>query len=149
MTAGNPNFTRKNGKAMKYELDESLPHCLECGDLLPYGRPDRKYCSIACKNKHHNREARQWRSRYTRTIGILQKNHEILRNLIQVGIRAISKSELVQLGYQPDFVTSSCRLGKKTVCHCFDIVFCETENRLTGLDMEKAPWLPEKEDWGP
>ena len=142
-------FTRKNGKAMKYPLDDPEPHCLECGDLLPYGRPDRKYCSVSCKNKHHNREARQWRSRYARTIGVLQKNHEILRNLIQIGIRSISKSELVQLGYQPDYVTSCCRVGKKTVCRCFDVVFWETENRLSGLDMEKAPWLPEKGDWEP
>jgi predicted nucleic acid-binding Zn ribbon protein len=128
---------------MKSVLDDSVPHCLECGDILPYGRKDRKFCSAACKNRYHNREARHWRFRYARTIGILQKNHEILRHLIQLGIRAIPKAELNQLGYQPDFVTSFCRVGRRTVCRCFDIVFCDTENRLTQLGMETTPRLPE------
>lgn len=128
---------------MKSQSDAELPRCVECGAILPYGRKDRKFCSVSCKNRHHNREARKWRGRYARTIGILQRNHEILRRLIQMGVRAISKAELVQMGYQIDFMTSCRRLRSRTVCHCFDIVFCETENRLTGLDMETAPWLPE------
>jgi hypothetical protein len=133
----------ENRKVMKYHLDESIPRCLECGDPLPYGgRGDRKFCCTSCKNRHHNREARQWRVRYARTIGILQKNHDILLHLVRMGIRSIPKSELVQLGYQPDFVTSCARVSRRLVCHCFDIVFHQTENRLTNLNMDTAPWLP-------
>ena len=96
---------------MKYRLEETVPHCLECGNPLPYGRKDRKYCCPACKNRSHNRDARQWRIRYASVISILQKNHDILRHLVQVGIRTIAKEELVQLGYRLGFVTSSGREG--------------------------------------
>jgi hypothetical protein len=124
---------------MKYRSEENVPHCLECGDPLPYGRKDRKFCCPACKNRHHNREARQWRFRYASVIGILQKNHDILHHLIQIGVRSIPKTELVQLGYRHGFVTSSGREGRRTVCRCFDIVFFDTETRIAGLTVETLP----------
>ena len=133
---------------MKYLLDEKVPHCLECGDPIPYGRGDRKFCSAGCKNRHHNREARRWRFRYARIIGILEKNHDILKHLVQLGIRSISKAELAQLGYRADFVTSCNREARKTVCHCFDIVFRETETKIVKLAEEPNLWFqddPENE----
>ena len=125
---------------MKYRLDETVPRCLECGDPLPYGREDQKYCSKSCKNRSHNREARRWRIRYSSIIGILEKNHDILRHLIQLGVRSIPKEELIQLGYRIGFVTSSGREGRRTVCRCFDIVFFDTETRIAGLTIETPPW---------
>ena len=124
---------------MKYKLEETVPHCLECGNPLPYGRKDRKFCCPACKNRNHNREARRWRFRYASVIGILEKNHEILRHLIQIGVRSIPKEELIQLGYRLGFVTSSGRNGRRTVCRCFDIVFIDTETRLANLAIEDLP----------
>jgi len=141
MPAGTAIFIRKNGSEMKYKVDESVPHCLECGEPLSYGRSDRKYCSETCKNRYHNREVRRWRSRYARVVGILQKNHEILSHLLRIGITSIPKTELAQLGYRLDFVTSCRKEGRRTVCHCFDIVFVETEGRLTKLALETDPWL--------
>ena len=127
-------------KTMKYIMDDTVPHCLECGDPLPYGRKDRTFCSPACKNRHHNREARQWRIRYASIIGILEKNHDILRQLIQIGVRSIPKEELIQLGYRMGFVTSSGRVGRRTVCRCFDVVFIDMETRISGLELESPPW---------
>ena len=129
-----------DAKTMKYSLEETVPHCLECGNPLPYGRKDRKYCSPACKNRSHNREARQWRFRYASVLGILEKNHDILRHLIQIGVRSIPKEELAQLGYRLGFVTSSGRKGSRTVCRCFDIVFTDMETRISGLAVENLPW---------
>ena len=129
-----------DAKTMKYRSEETVPHCLECGNPLPYGRKDRKYCSPACKNRSHNREARQWRFRYSSVIGILEKNHDILRHLIQIGVRSIPKEELAQLGYRLGFVTSSGRKGSRTVCRCFDIVFTDMETRISGLAVENLPW---------
>ena len=102
---------------MKYRLEETVPHCLECGNPLPYGRKDRKFCCPACKNRNHNREARRWRFRYS-----------------------IAKEELAQLGYRLEFVTSSGREGCRTVCRCFDIVFFDMGSRLSGIAMEELPW---------
>lgn len=125
---------------MKYKLDDSAAYCLECGEPLSYGRGDRKFCCNACKNRHHNREARQWRSRYAQIIGILQKNHDILSHLVRIGIKSIPKADLLQLGYRAGFVTSSARQGRRTVCRCFDIVFIDTETRIAGIAMESLPW---------
>ena len=125
---------------MMYKLDDNAAYCLECGDPLPYGRKDRKFCCNACKNRHHNREARQWRSRYAQIIGILQKNHDILSHLVRIGVKSIPKTELFQMGYHAGFVTSSGRQGHRTVCRCFDIVFIETETRIAELAMENLPW---------
>ena len=125
---------------MKYKLDERATYCLECGDPLPYGRKDQKFCCRECKNRHHNREARQWRSRYAQVIGILQKNHDILSHLVRIGVKSIPKMELLQLGYRAGFVTSSGKEGRRTVCRCFDIVFIDTETRIAGLSMESLPW---------
>ena len=129
---------------MKYRLDDNTPLCLECGDPLPYGRGDRKFCCEGCKNRYHNREARQYRVRYARTVGILEKNHDILRHLVRIGVRSISKAELVQLGYRPDFVTACSREPRRTVCRCFDIVFRSTETRITHLAQESLPWDSEQ-----
>ena len=126
---------------MKYILEETVPRCLECGDPLPYGRKDQKFCCKSCKNRHHNREARRWRFRYATVIGILEKNHDILRQLIQLGVRSIPKEELIQRGYRMGFVTSSGREGRRTVCRCFDIVFFDTETRIAGLAIENPPWV--------
>ena len=126
---------------MKYILEETVPRCLECGDPLPYGRKDQKFCCKSCKNRHHNREARRWRFRYATVIGILEKNHDILRQLIQLGVRSIPKEELIQLGYRMGFVTSSGREGRRTVCRCFDIVFFDTETRIAGLAIDNPPWV--------
>ena len=125
---------------MKYSLEETVPHCLECGDPLPYGRKDHKFCCKSCKNRHHNREARRWRFRYASVIGILEKNHDILRHLIQIGVRSIPKEELIQLGYRMGFVTSSGKVGRRTVCRCFDIVFTDMETRISGLEIESSSW---------
>lgn len=146
ITSGHANFSRINRIVMKYRLEESVPHCLECGDPLPYGRADRKFCSDGCKNRWHNRDARRYRVRYARTVGILQKNHDILKHLIRMGVCSISKTELVQLGYRLDFVTSYNKEAHRTVCHCFDIVFRVTETRLTNL--EENPMLLEGLDGG-
>ena len=125
---------------MKYRLEETVPHCLECGNPLPYGRKDRKYCCPACKNRSHNRDARQWRIRYASVISVLQKNHDILRHLVQVGIRTIAKEDLVQLGYRLGFVTSSGREGCRTVCRYVVIVFVDMDTRISGIALESLPW---------
>ena len=139
-------FIGKNAMAMKYRLEESVPHCLECGDPLPYGRGDRKFCSDGCRNRFHNRDARRYRVRFTRTVGILQKNHDILKHLIRIGVHSVSKAELVQLGYRLDFVTSYSRERRRTVCHCFDIVFHVTETRLTNVSMDPLADFEMEED---
>ena len=32
------------------KTEEGRRLCLECGDVVPYGRTDKVYCSVKCKN---------------------------------------------------------------------------------------------------
>lgn len=134
-------FTRPN---MKYKVEEHGPHCLECGDPIPYGRSDRKYCSDRCRNRYHNREHRKWQRRYARVIDILMQNHFILNRMLGMGVEAVSKSELAQLGYNFDFVTSCRKVGRRMECHCFDIRYYDTDNRLIKLMRDQFPWDSEE-----
>ena len=33
--------------------EEGRRICLECGEEMPYGRTDKVYCSVKCKNRHY------------------------------------------------------------------------------------------------
>lgn len=123
-----------------YKLDECSPYCLECGDPIPYGRSDRKYCSDACRHRYHNRESRRWHRRYARIIGILEQNYSILDRLIGLGIVSTLKSDLVQMGYNLDFLTSCRKVGHRMVCRCFDIRYEETESRIRNLSFDRFAW---------
>ncbi len=68
-------------------------HCAVCA-MSFYGRPDKKFCSPACKNAFHASTLNQLNALYRETESILRKNHKILQNL-QLG----SKTELVERAY--------------------------------------------------
>ena len=121
---------------MKYLLEDSEPRCLECGDPLPYGRTDRKYCSDRCRSRYHNREHLRWRRRFAWVTGILERNYEILDHLVRMGVTSISKTDLAQLGYNGEFLTSCRKTGHRMVCHCFDIRFEETPSKFQNLSLE-------------
>lgn len=127
-----------------YELESKTPHCLECGDPIPYGRSDRKYCSDRCRNRWHNREYRRWQRRYAQVIGILARNHGILDHLLHIGVRSVPKGELAQMGYNFDFVTSCRKVGRRTECRCFDIQYYDTDSRIMNLGRSKFAWEQEE-----
>ena len=121
---------------MKYVLEENEARCLECGDPLPYGRTDRKYCSDRCRSRYHNREHLRWRRRFAWVTGILERNYEILDHLVRMGVTSIAKTDLAQLGYNGEFLTSCRKTGHRMVCHCFDIRFEETPSKFQNLSQE-------------
>ena len=129
---------------MKYKEEDHGPHCLECGEPLPYGRSDRKYCSDRCRNRYHNREHRKWQRRYARVIDILMQNHGILSRMLDMGVESVPKSELAQLGSNFDFVTSCRKTGHRLECRCFDICYFDTESRIIRLRRTRFLWDPEE-----
>ena len=108
-------------------------HCLECGALLTYGRPDRKFCSPQCKNRWHNRKSRQWHYRQARILSILERNHTILDHLLRMGVKTMEKPFLAQLGYRFDYVTTYRKVRNRNEFRCFDIQYVDTPSRLTGI----------------
>ncbi|MBR4756398.1 MAG: hypothetical protein IK076_05600 [Bacteroidales bacterium] len=113
--------------------------CLECGGLLHEGRNDRKFCSSSCRNRwHYMKEGRmQWYRR--KTIGILDRNHEILSGLIKEGVTGISIPDLVHLGYRTECITYCHKVGKHLEYRCYDIKYCMSESRIFKLGRCSLP----------
>ena len=115
---------------------EGIGYCLACGDVIEYGhgRPDRKFCSPACKNRWHNqRKAQSWRRYEQRVLRILEDNHEILDKLIRIGLSSIDRISLSRLGYDFNYVTSYHKVGHRDLYSCFDITYEATPSRIFRL----------------
>ena len=129
---------------MSYEgrNDEDVPRCLECGDEIVYGRKDKKYCSEECRNRQHNHSHRAC-IQYKRMVNtILERNYDILDDLIKSGIEAIWVADAIALGYNPAYVTSYRKHGKRSMCHCYDICYVTTDNRMTSISKIQNLSLP-------
>ena len=138
-------FAGKRHAAMKYHIHEDTePHCLECGDLVPYGgRPDRRFCCPQCKNRWHNRKARARRHGQLKVVNILEQNYSILERLLRMGIKSIEKADLAHLGYNFDYVTSYHKVHRRNEYHCFDIKYDDTPSRI--MHIRLLPVLPVEE----
>ena len=51
--------------------------CRECGRAF-YGRRDKNFCSLECKNRWHNRIVRERRRVRTETLAQISRNYKIL-----------------------------------------------------------------------
>lgn len=108
--------------------------CLECGDIITYGRADRKFCSDSCKNRYHNSRNHRYRSVHLRVLGILEKNYQILQQLLDKGVTSIDLGDLAQLGYNKEFATSYHKIRGRNEYRCFDIKFYCTESRIFRIE---------------
>lgn len=110
-----------------------MPRCLECGDQIRYGRTDKKFCSEKCKAKHHNDLAKAGRSFKHKIIGIINRNYEILEEILWAGTESVDLLDLMAQGFVPDVVTSYRRKGKHDVYTCYDIKYIMTRTRLYSI----------------
>ncbi|HBN01167.1 MAG TPA: hypothetical protein DD383_00805 [Rikenellaceae bacterium] len=120
------------GKMYKTE-EEQRGRCLECGDVLPYGRSDMKFCCVSCKSRYHYVNVGHLKGIRLRTIGALDRNHEILVSLLDKGVTSINNSDLAQMGYRFDCVTSYHKVRNHNEYRCYDIKYFMTENRIFEL----------------
>ena len=127
---------------MAYYVNDSLPRCLECGDEIMYGRKDKKFCSDECRNRHHNHTHRSERQYKRMVMGILDRNYEILDGFIKSDIDAVWIADAIAIGFNPAYVTSCRRHGKRSMCHCFDICYVATDNRMTSISKIQNLSLP-------
>ena len=150
MCSGVPIFGQKH-RTMAYpkHTADPGPHCLQCGDLIPYGRTDRKFCSQDCKNEYNNRrrhlpareDSEPW------VLAHLRANYAILRRLLIMGVHSIDQATLRQLGFRPEFVTLYRKVGHRTEFGCFDVRYEQTPSRVKKLSftekgLEKAEKQP-------
>ncbi len=112
----------------KYVRSRSL--CLECGNVIRYGRTDKKFCCDDCKTKHHNDQAKAGRAYKHKILTTLNKNYEILDELIRSGADSADLIELMVSGFVPGVVTSYRKEGKHDMYTCFDIKYIMTRTRI-------------------
>ena len=118
---------------MKNLEDLQRGRCLECGDVLPYGRSDMKFCCVNCKSRYHYVNRGHLKSLRLKTIGALDRNHEILESLLEMGTTSMNIPDLAQMGYRFDCVTSYHKVRNHNEYRCFDIKYFMTESRIFGL----------------
>ena len=121
---------------MDYPLKPQKPrhNCLECGSEIPYeSRQGRKFCSISCKNRFHNRQQIGPRTMKVRILAILEKNHRILSELLENNQTSVPMSNLLVKGFNPMYATCCYRLNRREMRMCFDISFCITSSRIYDL----------------
>jgi hypothetical protein len=97
--------------------------CLDCNEEL-IGRIDQKFCSDQCRVNYHNVKA-QKRNRIFRKINlILAKNRTILKEVAGQAEANISKTELIDKGYNFKYYTHQVKDKGKLATVCYDYGFC-------------------------
>ncbi len=116
--------------------------CLECGDLILYGRQDKKFCCESCKNKYNNRKIRSSRISRIRVLHALERNYDILRHLVRSGISSLDMTDLRHLGFDFDHVTSYHRNRRSTELWCYDIKIVLSGDKVKTIDQISC--IPDK-----
>lgn len=79
--------------------------CPECGDKL-VGRIDKKFCSDGCRNAYNNRINKDSKNLIRNTNNRLRKNYRILEILNPDKKTKISRSKLIERGFDFNYFTS-------------------------------------------
>lgn len=125
---------------MKYAIKrETVPRCLECGDVLKYGRSDRKFCSVKCRTAYNNRKARAGRRVRLKVRNAIERNYSILEKLLKAKVQSIALPEIRILGFRTEYATSYRKANGHHEFWCFDIKYYLTENRLFSISRMTLP----------
>ncbi len=108
----------------EYVIQSEEPaRCLCCGHVINYGRSDKKFCGQQCKDKFHNRSKSHKADAKMKFERAMERNYSILNDLVKLGISQIPMTELVTLGFKPEFMTSCMTSGRGQVFSCYDISY--------------------------
>ena len=112
--------------------------CRECGRAF-YGRRDKNFCSLECKNRWHNRVVRERRRVRTETLAQISRNYNILSELLAEDKNSASLQELAKAGFDPAFATGhrkgSCRHDDYS---CFDISYYRSSTKVFNVRRRNA-----------
>ena len=116
---------------MEYKMRERhIPVCLECGDKIKYGRTDKKFCCDDCRNRHYNAKLKQGRTYRRRVLALLDRNYELLDEVLKSGRDSADFTYLMTLGFNPDAVTFCHHSRRHEIYGCFDIIYKMSETRI-------------------
>ena len=120
----------------------NIPTCLECGDKIKYGRTDKKFCCDDCRNRHYNTKLKEGRAYRRKVLSLLQKNYDLLEDLLKSGVDSAEFADLVTLGFTPDAVTFYHRSRRHDDFACFDIKYKMSESRIYSISKIQNVSLP-------
>lgn len=108
-------------------------YCLECGEPI-YGRSDKKFCGVACKNRWHRGSDTRLRNIMSPTLAALTSNYGILENLFLLDIHSCPLTRLEEMGFRQEYVTQKVEKNKKHLEYrCFDFIYCLSQSKLFNL----------------
>ncbi|MBE6231432.1 MAG: hypothetical protein E7117_03585 [Bacteroidales bacterium] len=122
--------------------ERNIPRCLECGDVIRYGRTDKKFCCQDCKTRHHNNMAKGSRVFKRRIMSTLSRNYGILDELVKADVESIDLTDIVAMGFSPDIVTSYHKIRCHQEYCCFDIKYIMTSSRICSISKIQNVSLP-------
>ena len=79
--------------------------CPECGAKI-VGRIDKKFCSDACRNAYNNRVNKDSKNLIRNVNNRLRKNYRILEALNPGQKTKASRSKLIEMGFDFNYLTS-------------------------------------------
>lgn len=79
--------------------------CLECEERL-HGREDKKFCDDSCRNSFNNKRNKDYNNLMRTTNNQLRKNYRILAQYNPSSKSKVTKSALLQKGFDFNFFTN-------------------------------------------
>lgn len=114
--------------------NDEVTLCPQCGKVVAYGRVDRRFCSVTCKNQYHNRQRYPHKEKEVkRVLRILDKNRDVLDKLIKMGVQSLELITLLHLGFNVNYFTSLQKVRHRWVYTCLDIRYELTPTRIKNL----------------
>lgn len=107
--------------------------CLECKSQF-FGRKDKKFCSDACRNTYNNRLNSDVVKIIRNINHLLRKNRRILADLNPKGKAKVSRSKLVEKGFNFNYFTNVYQTkAGKSYHFCYDQGYLELEGDYFAL----------------
>jgi hypothetical protein len=118
------------------EQFDKTTRCPVCGKVVTRGRVDRRFCSIDCKNRYHNRLRyieRAKNKEVRHVMRVLHDNREVLEKLMKMGVNSVDRVTLIHLGFNLSYFTSLQKVRHRWVYSCLDIQYELTPTRIKNL----------------
>jgi len=102
--------------------------CPECNRPI-FGRADKKFCSDMCRNAFNNKQNGSINNTVRKINGILKKNRRILNDLNPKGKIKISRSKLVNNGFDFNYHTNTYETKEGSIYYfCYEHGYLKLEN---------------------
>lgn len=114
--------------------DTVQAHCLQCGDLLGYGRAGRIFCSDSCRHRWHNDKRKEDIDRIRlRFIRIMDRNYRILRDAVESEKTTLDKAIAIDKGFNFNYMTSYTKSGRHGRYTCYNIRYEVSESKIYNI----------------